>query len=267
VETSAGDETVHPAVSGTAALVPASMLCVPVRHGATVVGVLKVYAARPNAFGGEDLVILSQLAGIIAAHMSHAARSGHGKEEGLRNELQTIAGLRSLARAIDAKDPSTRRHSDRVALLACAVARAIGWPKERRRLLREAAVVHDIGKIGTPDAILLKPGRLTAREYEEVKKHASLGAKIVEGVLSAEQVDWVRWHHERPDGAGYPDGLDDAAIPEGAAIVALADTWDVMTADRPYSWPKSRAVALRECHDLAGRQFKPSLVDVLPALV
>ena len=179
---------------------------------------------------------------------------------------QALLGIRALARAIDAKDPSTSRHSDRVARLACALAEARGWSAERVRLLHEAGLVHDVGKIGVPDAVLLKPGRLTADEYEQIKKHAALGAQIVEDVLTAEQVRWIRGHHERPDGRGYPDGLTGDAITEGAALLALADAFDVMTAARPYSTAKSPEVAMAECRDLVGRQFTAEAVEALEAL-
>jgi putative nucleotidyltransferase with HDIG domain len=244
-----------------------SMLCVPLRHRGTVMGVLKVYSDLRHAFDDEDVALLEHLTGVIAAHMAHAAEFARVDDESRRNQRQALAGLRALARAIDAKDPVTSSHSERVAQLSAAIAGRLGWSAERIALLREAALVHDVGKIGIPDAILLKPGRLTAEEYEIVKQHATLGARIVEGVLSAEQVDWVRWHHERPDGRGYPDGLADDAIPEGAAIIALADTWDVMTISRPYSPPKSRDVALGECLALADRQFRSRVLEVLADLV
>jgi hypothetical protein len=114
-----------------------------------------------------------------------------------------------------------------------------------------------VGKIGVPDAILLKPSRLTLDEYETVKDHA---------ILSDEQVGWVRAHHERPDGTGYPDGLAGEEIAEGAAIIALADSWDVMTAPRLYSEPMEPADALLECRDLVGRQFEASCVGALERL-
>jgi len=179
---------------------------------------------------------------------------------------QALLGIRALARAIDAKDPTTREHSGRVAELACALARARGWDEERVRLMEEAALVHDVGKIGIPDAILLKPGRLTEAEYDAVKRHAELGAQIVEDVLTPEQVAWIRGHHERPDGRGYPDGLTGEEISEGAALLALADAFDVMTAERSYSPPKPRAEAIAECRELAGRQFTADAVAALTAV-
>ena len=108
-------------------------------------------------------------------------------------------------------------HSDRVAVLCAMLAEQLGWDGERTALLREAAIVHDVGKIGVPDSFLLKPGPLAPEEYERLKEHAVLGAWIVPDVLSPEQTSWVRHHHERWDGRGYPDGLDGSRIPDGRA--------------------------------------------------
>ena len=126
---------------------------------------------------------------------------------------QALVGIRALARAIDAKDQSTREHSQRVATLACQIARRLDWSEDRVALLEDAALVHDVGKIGIPDAVLLKPGRLTDDEYDQIKRHAALGAQMVEDLLLPEQVAWIRAHHERPDGRGYPAGLTAARSP------------------------------------------------------
>ena len=120
---------------------------------------------------------------------------------------QALVGIRALARAIDAKDQSTREHSQRVATLACEIARRLQWSDDRVALLEDAALVHDVGKIGIADAVLLKPGRLTEDEYDLIKTHAELGAQMVDDLLLPEQVAWIRAHHERPDGRGYPAGL------------------------------------------------------------
>jgi len=176
---------------------------------------------------------------------------------------QALFGIRALARAIDAKDPSTRRHSDRVAELARVLAAGMDWPAEGVALLEEAALIHDVGKIGVPDAVLFKPGRLDAAEYELVKRHAALGAEIAADVLAPQQVEWIRGHHERPDGGGYPDGLEAAEIAEGAAILAVADAFDVMTMARSYSRSKAMDEALAECEALVGRQFAPEPVRAL----
>jgi diguanylate cyclase (GGDEF)-like protein/putative nucleotidyltransferase with HDIG domain len=183
-----------------------------------------------------------------------------------RRRTDALAGLQALARAIDAKDHGTREHSARVAELAAALARRLDWPQRRVELLHEAAVVHDVGKIGVPDAVLLKSGRLNPDEYEQVKHHAALGAQIIDGVLTPEQVGWVRGHHERCDGAGYPDGLRDADIPEGAAILAVADAFDAMTASRPYGVPLTVPEGLAECSRAAGTQFRPGIVAALLAM-
>jgi diguanylate cyclase (GGDEF)-like protein/putative nucleotidyltransferase with HDIG domain len=179
---------------------------------------------------------------------------------------RALVGIRALARAIDAKDQSTREHSQRVATLACSIARRLGWSENRVALLEEAALVHDVGKIGVPDAVLLKPGPLTDDEYEHIKRHAAVGAQMVEDVLLPEQVAWIRAHHERPDGRGYPDRLAGDAIPEGAAILAIADAFDVMTATRIYSSARSREDALAECERLVGAQFAAEPVAALVAL-
>ena len=177
-----------------------------------------------------------------------------------------LLGLRALARAIDAKDPLTRRHSERVSELVGRLALSRGWSEERALMLEEAALVHDVGKIGVPDAVLLKVGSLAPHEYAQIKQHAELGARIVGDVLGPEQVAWIRAHHERPDGLGYPHGLCDEAIPEGAALLSVADAWDVMTFSRPYAKTKPPAQALAECRSLVGQQFTADAVAALIAV-
>lgn len=180
---------------------------------------------------------------------------------------QALVSIRLLARVVDAKDPNTRRHSERVGELAAALAEALGWSPERASLLREAGLVHDVGKIGVPDAVLLKPARLSPAELETVKEHAALGGRIVSEALSGEQVAWVRSHHERWDGNGYPDAHKAEECPEGARILALADAWDVMTSERSYTpVPLSSADAILECRAAAGSQFWPDAVEALVRL-
>jgi putative nucleotidyltransferase with HDIG domain len=172
-----------------------------------------------------------------------------------------------LARAVDAKDPSTRRHSERVADLSWAIAGILGWSVARRRLLHEAALVHDVGKIAIPDEILFKSAGLTPSEYETVKGHSLLGAEMLDGVMTPEQVGWVRSHHEWWGGGGYPDGLVGEQIPDGARIIAIADAWDAITSWRPYGAPRSPEEALAECRASAGTQFWPSAVIALARAV
>lgn len=179
---------------------------------------------------------------------------------------RTLSGLRALARAVDAKDQSTRQHSERVADIAERLAAEIGLEGSLMVDLREAALLHDVGKIGVPDAVLFKPGRLTEAEFDLVKGHAALGATIATEVLGPEQVSWIRAHHERWDGAGYPDRLAGQAIPIGGRILAVADAWDVMVNVRTYTPALEPPMAMAECRRCSGTQFDPDVVAALEAL-
>jgi diguanylate cyclase (GGDEF)-like protein len=179
---------------------------------------------------------------------------------------QSLAGLRALARAVDAKDTATSEHSERVATFVGRLARVIGWPDDRIARLREAALVHDVGKLAVPDALLTKPGRLTERERIQINEHVELSVRIVGNILNDEQVSWIRGHHERPDGRGYPHGLMEHEICDGAALIALADSWDVMVVGRTYSRRRSPAEAYDECLELEGKQFMPVAVEALREL-
>ena len=174
-----------------------------------------------------------------------------------------IVSLRRAARAIDALEPTTEGHSERVGDLAASLARQVGWSRRRAEDLREAGRVHDIGKACIPQSILMTPGRLTPEDYEVVKGHAALGADVVETVLAPRQARWIRHHHERWDGRGYPDGLFGEEIPEGALMLAIADAWDAMTHRSWAGAALTRDAALEECRRERGRQFAPWAVDAL----
>jgi putative nucleotidyltransferase with HDIG domain len=174
-----------------------------------------------------------------------------------------MSSVRALARAIDSKDSSTAQHSERVALNARELALALGWTQKRAELLHACGLLHDVGKIGIPDSILLRPGPLGADEYEQIKRHAEVSAQIAAEVLEDEQVSWIRGHHERWDGAGYPDQLRGDEIPDGAQLLALADAWDVMTQSRTYQQPKTIAEALADVREQSGHQFAPNAVRAL----
>ncbi len=184
-----------------------------------------------------------------------------------RAETPSLRAMRALAWAVDAKDPHTHRHSARVADLAVQLASALGWTVTRAAQLREAGLVHDVGKIAVPDAILFKPGRLTPQEYSHMASHAEIGAQIVADVLSPEQAAWVRAHHERWDGDGYPDRLLGDEIPEEARLLTLADCWDVIVSSRSYKPGRSVADALAEVRRCSGFQFWPVAVEALERLV
>lgn len=227
--------------------------------------------------GGAELLLAharaavrwSRVHGHDATWIYDPAVAGRLEDEGTHAEadrLQALAGLRALARAIDAKEPTTREHSERVARLTASMARERGWAEERIAALREAALLHDVGKAGVPEEVLLKPGALTPEEYLVIKQHAQLGARLVADVLTHEQAGWIEAHHERPDGAGYPRGLHAGQIPEGAALLSLADAWDVMTGSRWYSPAREHGDALAEVRRLRGLQFTDAAVDALEAL-
>lgn len=172
--------------------------------------------------------------------------------------------LQCLARAAEYRDGATHEHTERVASLAAELAEELGWAPERVELLRLAAPLHDIGKLAVPDAILLKPGKLTEEEFEQVKVHAEAGASILSDTRSdvlAMGREIARSHHEWWDGSGYPRGLRGTAIPEAGRIVALADVYDALTSQRPYKDAWSHERAREEIVRLRGRQFDPDLVD------
>jgi diguanylate cyclase (GGDEF)-like protein/putative nucleotidyltransferase with HDIG domain len=175
---------------------------------------------------------------------------------------QVLLGIGALARAVDAKDPVSERHSERVAELAVRLARATGWPVRRLALLREAALVHDVGKIGLPEELLTAPDP-TPGQAQALEQHARLGAEIAAEVLSGQQVAWIRHHHERADGRGYPDGLLGEAIPHGARVIAVADAWDAMTSPSARRTSLSPEEALAECRAGAGTQFAADVVGAL----
>jgi putative nucleotidyltransferase with HDIG domain len=183
-------------------------------------------------------------------------------------EEGALEAVESLNATVDAKDPYTAGHSQRVQRIAVALGEELGLDRERLDILRFAGLFHDIGKIGVPDAILTKPDRLTELEFEIVKRHPEDGARIVGRLhLLHATVPAVLHHHERWDGNGYPHGLRAERIPLEAAIVGLADAVDAMTTDRPYSCARSLEDATEEVLLNRGTQFAPAVVDAFTALV
>jgi putative nucleotidyltransferase with HDIG domain len=183
-------------------------------------------------------------------------------------EQSALEAVESLNAAVDAKDPYTAGHSQRVQELALAIGRKLGLPSEQLDTLGIAGLFHDIGKLRVPDAILTKPGPLTPEEFALIKRHPEDGVAIV-GHLGRmrDAVPLIRHHHERWDGGGYPLGLAGDAIPVGAAIVGLADAWDAMTTERPYSRARSLHDAAQEIARGRGTQFAPAVVDAFLATV
>lgn len=178
------------------------------------------------------------------------------------------ATVRSLVTAIEAKDPYTRGHSERVALLSRALAERTGLPDGDVEIVERAALLHDVGKIGVSVATLTSASPLTADEVREIRNHPVIGSELLEKVdFLSSIVPIVRHHHEHVDGAGYPDGLRDDEIPPYARLLAAVDAFDAMTSDRAYRPAMSDTEAMAEMVRVAGQQLDPSMVNALSALL
>jgi putative nucleotidyltransferase with HDIG domain len=172
--------------------------------------------------------------------------------------------LRVLVEVLEAKDPYTKVHSQRVTKIALLIADELGCSQEDKETIKFAGYLHDIGKVGIQDSILMKPGKLTPEEYEIIKTHPVIGEKILLplGLLPQERT-LIRHHHERWDGAGYPDKLVGDQIPYLALILAVADVYDAITSDRPYRQAKPRSEAIKEIEKESGSHFQPDIVKAL----
>lgn len=176
--------------------------------------------------------------------------------------------ISALSHALDAKDPHTYGHSERVAYYATAIARRLGLPEDQVEMLEYIGMLHDIGKIGIEDVILNKPGIFTPQEYEEMKRHVTIGADIIGKIhMLGKGADWVRYHHERYDGTGFPDGISGEKIPLGARIISVADAFDAITSDRPYKKARSVEECREELIRNSGTQFDPAVVKAVIALL
>jgi diguanylate cyclase (GGDEF)-like protein len=178
-----------------------------------------------------------------------------------------VAHLYALVAMIDAQQLHTRDHSENVAAYTVAIAQALGLGRDRVVKLRRAAMLHDIGKIAVPSAVLAKPGRLTEEEFNQIREHPVVGGLMLAHAGLAEEASWIRGHHERVDGGGYPDGLRRSQIPLEARILFVADAFEAMTSDRPYQAGMPVEEALAELRRCAGTQFDARVVTVLSELV
>jgi putative nucleotidyltransferase with HDIG domain len=176
--------------------------------------------------------------------------------------------IKALAGALETKDVETRGHSDRTVAHALALAERLGLSDQEREWIQYAAILHDIGKIGIPEQILKKPGKLTPEEFEIMKRHPVLGMEIIQQIEFLKPVvPLVRADHERWDGKGYPDGLTGETIPMGARIVAIVDAYDAMTSDRVYRKAPGKEHAVSELRRCAGTQFDPDLVKLFLEII
>jgi HD-GYP domain-containing protein (c-di-GMP phosphodiesterase class II) len=190
------------------------------------------------------------------------------KKAAHENHLLFLNSVRMLAAAIDAKDPYTRGHSERVARYSIAIGKNLELPEKDMRNLRISALLHDVGKIGIDDRILRKPGALSDEEFEVMKQHPAKGAAIMSGVAQLiDIIPGMKYHHEKWSGGGYPDGLEGEQIPMQARIVAIADTFDAMTTNRPYQKAMELGYVVEKIKSFAGTRFDPRVVDAFVSAV
>ncbi len=271
-----GDEfaVIAPDVDETAALALAQRLRASAAEALAAVGLpLTLSCGVADVRVAESVDDLVRLADGALYHAKH-----HGRDQavsyapGLVIELsyeqalnaRVLSAAQAIGRAISAKNGHSREHAEQVAHVADHVAARLGWDVKRRARLREAALLHDVGKLALPNALLANQSRYTPEEFEQMKTHVTLGAQLTEGFLDDEQLRWLRAHHERPDGSGYPSGLAGRDIPDGARVLAVADAYDSITREhtptRPPQPPSSAVAELRRC---AHRQFDAFAVDAV----
>ncbi len=233
----------------------ASAVHVPLKSRGHLVGVLSSQAYRPGAFDDEDIAVLQSLGNLVATAFENAEHLAQMRE-------LYLASVKALAAAVDARDPYTRSHSARVAALARTIADEMRMTGDQLRRVQLGALLHDIGKIGVPDAILNKPGPLTADEWVIMRTHPAVGGSILAAVEPLRDlVPIVTAHHERFDGAGYPEKLAGDSVPIEAYIVAAADAFEVIVSRRAYKQAQSVEFACAELLRCRGTQFHPDVVD------
>ena len=234
-----------------------SIIAVPLISRGKIIGVAEVLNKRQNQhFNKIDLEMFQSLSNQIAIAIENAS---------LYKALDELflSSIRAIVEAVDAKDPYTRGHSARVVEYSLMVGESLELSKDEIKKLEVSAILHDVGKIGIPDRILGKPGKLTFEEFTYMKKHPELGSAIIEPIAELKDlIPNILHHHERYDGNGYPSGLKAKKIPHYARIICIADSFDAMTSDRPYRKRLDNMVALEELAKNSGCQFDPILVKI-----
>lgn len=222
----------------------------------TIFGTIFIIVFQTQGIAGAALlgVLVFMFKDVLLAHF--------------RNRNSVIQVIESFAQVIDYKDPYTRGHSEQVSKYAVDIGKNINMSPHRLSALKQAAKLHDIGKIGLPDAILLKPKSLTITEFQQVKTHPERGEKLLAEIeILKDLLPAIRHHHERYDGRGYPDGLQATAIPLEARILTIADAFDCMTSDRVYRKALSKERVISELQAQKKQQFDPKLTDILLTLI
>jgi len=239
-----------------------STITVPLKHGNRFLGTLCISrdSGQPH-YTREDGRLLALFGAQIAIALENAMAYRGLKE-------LNLATITALVTAVEMRDKYTRGHSERVARYVTQLARKVGLPSDSVEELRIAGLLHDIGKIGVSDLILNKPGKLTAEEFQQVKEHPAIGARIVGGVKPLQKiVPLIYHHHERWDGTGYPDGLAGENIPLGARMLAVADAFEAMTSNRAYRAALGLDESLHRLQAGAGKQWDPSLVRTFVEII
>jgi putative nucleotidyltransferase with HDIG domain len=209
------------------------------------------------------LEFLQTLAGQAAIAIENASLLDDLQRSNLELMLAYDATLEGWSRALDLRDRETEGHTQRVAELALRLARTMGFPAERLEHVRRGALLHDIGKMGIPDGILLKPGPLTEEEWQVMRMHPVYARDLLYPITYLRQaIDIPFCHHEKWDGTGYPRGLKGEEIPLPARIFAVVDVWDALLSDRPYRAAWSKEKALAHLQEQSGKHFDPKVVDV-----
>jgi len=233
-----------------------SIMVVPLVQYSNKIGTIAVVRTRERpVYTPADLQLLTVFSSHIASSLQNARL--YTKMKALNREV-----IGSYARAVEAKDIYTRGHSDRVARYARALGESLGLTTQELDILYTAGILHDIGKIGVPDSILNKPGKLTDEEYDVMKKHPQVGSDILSQVTSFREIlPIVYHHHERIDGKGYPDGLSGSDVPFLARIVSVVDSYEAMTSDRAYRNALPAETVRKILEDGAGTQWQADLVE------
>ena len=233
-----------------------SVMCAPMRTTDEILGVLYVDSQMAREFNEAELELLAAI-GNQAGIALHRARLMAEVERLFLDVMKAIASI------IDAKDGYTHKHSERVAAFGVRLARHLGFDADGRAIVELSGLLHDVGKIGVPDAILNKPGKLTDAEYTEMRRHPLHGARILSNIQSdkvANVLPGVKYHHERWDGSGYPEGLKGEEIPLLGRVLGVADFLDALTSDRTYRKGSPLEEAVQMLKDLEGRAFDPVVV-------
>lgn len=275
----AADDRFFKGADKTSGFETKNILCTPVCSKGCLIGVLEGINKQEEEISQEDLDLLGTLANYVGVAIENA---------NLYEELKEIffTTLQVLADTIELRDPYTGGHTRRVHDYSMKIAERLNFSKDRIDSLRLAAILHDIGKIGIKDDILRKPGKLSNEEFAEIEKHCLFAFNVLRPLsamkdafpreavsvwkphrLVQDMIPGIRSHHEKFNGSGYPDRLQEEAIPIIARIIAISDTFDAMITDRPYRKGLSRETALAELKRNSGTQFDPGLVDIFLTII